>query len=67
MRTLRIFISSPGDVAEERKLALQVVSAIQQRRRSQVRLDLWCGNTGPSQPPAPPRLESMPDWPGQRK
>lgn len=39
MRTLRIFISSPGDVAEERKLALQVIAALQQSRRSQVRLD----------------------------
>lgn len=38
MRTLRIFISSPGDVAEERKMAQQVIAALQQRYRSHLTL-----------------------------
>ncbi|WP_075090737.1 hypothetical protein [Verrucomicrobium spinosum] len=39
MQTLRIFISSPGDVAEERKMAQQVIAALQQRYRGHLTLE----------------------------
>lgn len=43
MKTLRIFISSPGDVAEEREKAKQVISALQRHYGDEVRLApvLW--------------------------
>ena len=39
-RTVRIFISSPGDVAEERAKARQVVEALQRSYSAFAELDL---------------------------
>ncbi|MDP1587576.1 MAG: hypothetical protein Q8M07_07540, partial [Prosthecobacter sp.] len=43
MQTLRIFISSPGDVADERQIAGKVIERLQGKYWSFVRLDdvLW--------------------------
>lgn len=39
MKTLRIFISSPGDVAEERQITGKVIERLQGKYWSFVRLD----------------------------
>ena len=59
MTTLRIFISSPGDVAEEREKARQVIEQLQRQNGSSLELIPVLWKTFRSRPTALSRRASI--------